>query len=372
MPLVKAYDEVENPRIQRNLPNGHFGWRTDFIKRPEDKSIDTPMAFLAEGSAHRVLRTHFHTVDQYQVMYNGSGALGKTPVGRGAVHFSRAYTPYGPISLQRQGPGLHHVARASRSRRAIPAREPRGAGAGGQSHAVAGYGSARLRSRARRARRGDESAGGLERAHDGLAGWSVKMNAGAKAYAPDSSKGDGQYILVMKGGIVQEGKLRKDLTVVWVGRNEGPFELVAGPEGMEGLILNFPVPGGGMPEEAKAVAADGQRRVQDLAVHPVRLRVRRGGRPAGGRHRARNALGGRAGNFRLPRLLGQEGRFRDDRALETSSCAAHSAGADPVETCKPRRRSWRSTSMPARTSSPARPTAWWAITAKCCLPSRSA
>ena len=47
MPLVKAYDEIENPRIQRSLPNGHFGWRSDFIKRPEDKGIDTPMAFLA-------------------------------------------------------------------------------------------------------------------------------------------------------------------------------------------------------------------------------------------------------------------------------------------------------------------------------------
>ena len=50
MPLVKAYDEVENPRIQRNLPNGHFGWRTDFIKRPEDKSIDTPMALACARS----------------------------------------------------------------------------------------------------------------------------------------------------------------------------------------------------------------------------------------------------------------------------------------------------------------------------------
>src|SRR6478735_7178823 len=80
MPLVKAYDEVENPRIQRNLPNGHFGWRTDFIQRPDDKSVDTPMAFLAEGSPSRVLRAHFHEVDQFQVIYNGSGSLGKTPV----------------------------------------------------------------------------------------------------------------------------------------------------------------------------------------------------------------------------------------------------------------------------------------------------
>ena len=106
MPLVKAYDEIENPRIQRSLPNGHFGWRSDFIKRPEDKSIDTPMAFLAEGSANRVLRTHFHEVDQFQVMYNGSGAVGRTPVGPGAVHFSRAYTPYGPISYSDKGLGF--------------------------------------------------------------------------------------------------------------------------------------------------------------------------------------------------------------------------------------------------------------------------
>ena len=68
---------------------------------------------------------------------------------------------------------------------------------------------------------------------------------------------DGQYILVMKGGIQHEGKLKKDLTIIWVGKNEGPFELVAGPEGMEGLILNFPVPGGGMPEEVKATVAGG-------------------------------------------------------------------------------------------------------------------
>ena len=106
MPMVKAYDEVENPRIQRTLPNGHFGWRTDFIQRPEDKSIDTPMAFLAEGTPHRLLRVHFHMVDQFQVMYNGSGTLGKNAVAPGAVHFSRAYTPYGPISYSDKGLGF--------------------------------------------------------------------------------------------------------------------------------------------------------------------------------------------------------------------------------------------------------------------------
>ena len=96
------------------------------------------------------------------------------------------------------------------------------------------------------------------KANDGLAAFSVKMNAGAKAYAPDPSRGDGQYILVMKGSVVHQGEIKKDLAIIWVGKNEGPFELVAGPEGMEGLILNFPVPGGGMPDEVKPVGADGK------------------------------------------------------------------------------------------------------------------
>lgn len=254
MPLIKAYDEVENPRIQRNLPNGHFGWRTDFIKRPEDKSIDTPMAFLAEGSANRVLRVHFHEVDQFQVMYNGSGSLGKHPVGPGAVHFSRAYTPYGPISYSDKGlgfitlrahrdPGAQYLPESRPVLENVADRTPWQITAFPDFDIIPGDRGVAMK--ALEGLKGD----------DGLAGFSVKMNAGAKAYAPDPSKGDGQYIIVMKGGILHEGKVKKDLTIIWVGKNEGPFELVAGPEGLEGIILNFPVPGGGIPDDARVVAA---------------------------------------------------------------------------------------------------------------------
>jgi rubredoxin len=255
MPLVKAYDEVENPRIERNLPNGHFAWRTDFIKRPEDKSVDTPMAFLAEGSANRVLRVHFHVVDQFQVMYNGSGSVGKHAVGPGAVHFSRAYTPYGPISYSDKGlgfitlrahrdPGAQYLPESRSVLDNVANRTPWQITAFPDFDIVPGEHGVAMK-----------ALDGLQ-GHDGLAGFSVKMNAGAKAYAPDPSKGDGQYILVMKGAIVHEGKVRKDLAIIWVGRDEGPFELVAGPEGAEAIILNFPVPGGGIPDEAKRVAAD--------------------------------------------------------------------------------------------------------------------
>ena len=257
MPLVKAYDEVENPRIQRNLANGQFAWRTDFIKRPEDKTIDTPMAFLAEGSANRVLRTHFHEVDQFQVIYNGAGSMGKHPVGPGAVHFSRAYTPYGPISYSDKGlgfvtlrahrdPGAQYLPESREGLDKVAKRTP------WQITAVPDFAiDPGERGVAMKA---------MEELKDnaGLAGYSVKLNAGVKAYTPDPSKGDGQYVLVMKGGIIHEGQLKKELTVIWVAKNDGPFELVAGPEGMEGIILNFPVPGGGMPDDIKVTAADGQ------------------------------------------------------------------------------------------------------------------
>lgn len=258
MPLVKAYDEIENPRIQRNLANGHFAWRSDFIKRPEDKSLDTPMAFLAEGSAHRVLRAHFHVVDQFQVMYKGSGAMGKHPVGRGAVHFSRAYTPYGPISYSDQGlgfitlrahrdPGAQYLPEAREVLDSVANRTPWQVTEAPDFDLDPGE-----RGIAMKALPGVKD-------DRGLAAWSFKMSPGAKAFAPDPSRGDGQYILVMGGSILHEGRQKGDLTIIWVGKNEGPFELVAGAEGVEGLVLNFPVPGGGMPAEAKKPApADGK------------------------------------------------------------------------------------------------------------------
>jgi len=258
MVLAKAYDEVENPRKQRTLPNGLFGWRTDFIERLEDKSIDTPMAFLAEASPRRVLRTHYHAVDQFQVMYNGAGAMGKHPVGPGAVHFARAYTPYGPITYGDKGlgfitlrahrdPGAQYLPERREALEQVANRKPWQITVMPDFDFLPGERGVTMK-----------ALEGLTGHADGLAAWSVKMKPGVKAWAPDPSKGDGQYIVVLKGGVQHEAKLKKDLAIVWVPRDSGPFELVAGPDGMEGLILNFPVPGGGRPEEAKTPPAGGE------------------------------------------------------------------------------------------------------------------
>jgi hypothetical protein len=53
-------------------------------------------AFLIEQFAPE-LRAHFHESDQFQVIVGGAGTVGQHRVGAGVIHYSDAYTSYGPI-----------------------------------------------------------------------------------------------------------------------------------------------------------------------------------------------------------------------------------------------------------------------------------
>ncbi len=257
MPKVTAYQDVPNPRVERKMANGHFSWRTHFMKPDPESTADFPQAFLAEGTAGRLLRSHYHTVDQFQVIWNGGGTLGAHPLDFGTVHFSRAFTPYGPIRYSEKGlgfltlrahrdPGANYMPDCREQLDQVKNRTPWQVTAVPDFTLTPGQNGVAMRA--------------IEGMKDerGLAAFSLVMNPGAKAYSIDPSKGDGQYILVMRGGILHENDHKKDLTVIWVDKNDGPFELVAGPKGAHVMILNYPVPGGGIPEAAMPVAADGK------------------------------------------------------------------------------------------------------------------
>jgi hypothetical protein len=44
-----------------------------------------------------VIKPHFHSVDQYQVVVRGVARSGKHPMCSGDFHYADAYTSYGPI-----------------------------------------------------------------------------------------------------------------------------------------------------------------------------------------------------------------------------------------------------------------------------------
>ena len=89
------------------------GWNTAYIganrytlppaeKPPADDAL-YPMAFLVEKWPSAVTRPHFHQADQFQVVVAGRGMLGDHDFSDGAVHYTDAYSAYGPIVAEKPG-----------------------------------------------------------------------------------------------------------------------------------------------------------------------------------------------------------------------------------------------------------------------------
>jgi rubredoxin len=234
MPQIASYDEVKAGRKQREIPGG-YAWRTDFIKPPEGVK-DAPMAFLAEGTPGRVINPHFHDVDQFQVIVSGGGKLGKHDLHMHAVHFSRAHTPYGPLAADDKGLGFLTLrAHWDPGAQYLPAAREKLTGVRGRRpwqmtelpkfdgpHEVNVHAFSQIRN------------------DEGLAAWSLGLKPHAQTAAPDPSASNGQYIIVTRGSLNYQGKEYRAITIVFIKPEEGAFPLVAGAEGVEALVLNYP------------------------------------------------------------------------------------------------------------------------------------
>jgi rubredoxin len=248
MPMIAQYADVKAGKKTRNPPGGGTSWRTDFMRPPEGV-LDYPMAFLAEGTPHRVIKPHFHEVDQFQVIVSGGGVIGHHPLSINAVHFSRAHTPYGPLTGADQGvafltlrahwdPGAQYLQNEESKKKLInvPDRKPWQA-----TEAPDFNGDADVNIKSFKEIKDER----------GLGAFSIKLAAGATLQTPDPAQTNGQYLIVVKGSLTYQGKEYKAISIAFTKPNEGSFPVVAGPEGVEALVLNFP-----RLEAAKPVVAE--------------------------------------------------------------------------------------------------------------------
>jgi rubredoxin len=74
----------------------------------------------------------------------------------------------------------------------------------------------------------------------GLFTKTITMAPNARTMSPDRYGGDGQYVVVVKGSLMFEGTERQAPTVVFVDRDEPSFEMQAGAQGLEAIVMNFP------------------------------------------------------------------------------------------------------------------------------------
>jgi rubredoxin len=257
MPNIVAFEDVKATRIERVTDDNKRAWRTNYMV-PPDEAPNQPQAFLAEMSAHRNLRTHFHANDQFQIFVSGDGHAGKHPIAPFQVHFARAYTPYGPIIAKDAGVGFLTLrTRKDGGAQFLPEKRD-------QLLQVEGRQAWQLTvpvtfPKASRAIAVEP----LEGMHDdrGLGAHAISMKPNAQGLAPDPAHSNGQYIVVLGGSLVHEGKEHKATTIIFVQPEEGAFNLVAGGEGLEAVALHFPLPELPIVEAQPAADADGEFKV---------------------------------------------------------------------------------------------------------------
>jgi rubredoxin len=254
MSLVVAFDDIKPEQIRKNPggPDRPASTNYPFFRATPD-APDAPSAFLAQYDPGDNSCTHFHQVDQFQILVKGKGQLGRHAVEPYYVHFARAYTPYGPLHADektgwtfmtlrtRYDPGAQRLPGALPRLQAVSDRRP------WQVTTSASF--PRQTSGAR--------FGEIPEIKDdrGLFVHTLTMAPGARVAAPAPSGGDGQYVVVVKGSLLHDGRERKALTVAFVKPVEGPFQVHAGPQGLEALVLNFPRVAPRPAESASATAA---------------------------------------------------------------------------------------------------------------------
>lgn len=227
-------DEADIKFVERK---GGIGRRVNYIGTVGDVDMG-PQGFLVDRPFPRaVIDPHFHDVDQFQVVVQGDGRIGKKKVAPITFQYADAFTPYGPIVANEDGiafftlrpvasgghwgmPGNKHV---------MPCRAGRNIDGGfafDQSTLAPGA---------------VERETLMAEQEDGVSAHGLRLGAGATAEGFVSDAG-GQYYVVCRGTLLQEGKELPPMSLLYVAPGEAAPTFIAGPDGADLLMTQFARP----------------------------------------------------------------------------------------------------------------------------------
>lgn len=229
-------EKARQGRKHHILPNGTGYWRNGLITSPAQDALG-PQAFLVEQDPSTIIEPHFHLQNEFQVVVEGNGFLGRHVVEPVRVHYAGAHTGYGPITAGSRGlsyftlrarmdpgaqflPGARHKMQKGQKRHLL-----------GQAHtpsSVAGLVTAQT-----------EQLELWEPQPDGIGAWALRAGRNATAAMP-GSHGASRYLLIIGGVLVLNGERLPRFATAFVPPQENPM-LRAGTEGMELLVLQFPI-----------------------------------------------------------------------------------------------------------------------------------
>lgn len=199
-----------------------------------------PQGFLVTQPPGSVTPAHFHEPNQFQVFVAGGGRLGARPAPPLTVQYASSHTPYGPIVAgaeglsyftlrQRWDPGAKYVPAAMEKLRK-----------GGQRTRMSS-GIALGSEMERKVRSCTKTEIIFEAEADGLAAYLLRAGPEQRVRGlPDAREGGGQYLLVVSGSALHDGKALPKWSTVFLSREEAPPAIATGPSGLDLLVLQFP------------------------------------------------------------------------------------------------------------------------------------
>ena len=249
--ILTADSIVAHNTARRKTPNG---WFTSFIGKNRNTlqenetapSADAlyPMAFLVEKEAAAVVHPHFHQADQYQVVVQGSGRLGVHDIASIAVHYTDAYSAYGPIIAAEEGvswftlrnawdPGARYMPAQRQQLREARAKFQHRESTCGPLPPLSNSELAALTA--------STGTAVIAETADGLGTWRYTVPANGSVLGPDPSTGGGQFWLVSSGSAsVAGGALLPVQSCIFVAPEDQSARLIAGPGGADLVCMQFP------------------------------------------------------------------------------------------------------------------------------------
>ena len=197
-----------------------------------------PQGFLVEQPSGAVTPPHFHDHEQFQVIVDGGGFVGKKAAVPLSVHYAGGHTPYGPIIAGEDG--IFYFTLRSRwdaGAKYMPASRDKLKPVK-RKHRLAADVQVPL---------GDalKSSGAGERTEvmapleDGTCAYLFAIGAGKTASMETPARAGGQYAILVGGSALEDGRALPRLSGFYRFRDEEPLTVTAGGEGAVVLLMQF-------------------------------------------------------------------------------------------------------------------------------------
>jgi len=246
MQITSSVDAFAGRRESR-LPNGGVMFKSVFVgpwEKPATMDPNLAQAYVVDQDPGTRVEPHYHEVEQYQVVVEGEGLLGKHAVRPVALHYTDPYTAYGPITPNEGSRIAYFTMRAKSDVRARFLHEP---------DARAGLKPSRRRflligpdkvglsdAAALKARTAVAADTLIDMQDDGVTAQVVRLGPGARTTCLDPSTGGGHYVLVVNGSIMHEGRELPYCSCAFVRPQDPALAVEAGPGGAELLVMQYP------------------------------------------------------------------------------------------------------------------------------------